>query len=573
MQKFSQNGSLNQVMITVFTLVVLLLIGGYFYTNLLDRGVSVEINLPEGDIYPGDIFDIDAVVINSSKAVLQNTRLTLNFPEGIRLLENRDRVNEVRELESEVGPGALVKETYRVVALPSESTEGYTIEAKANYSTESFSNDFERKKSQIVDIETGGFELNIATPEKVSIGERFPVKMAYKLPEKEGESLDKFLVLEGPSFRVVDANMEQVSENRWLLTDGDGQSINASILLNSKPSDTFSLKAKMVVELGGDDYIVYEAQSEVLLVGSSLALSVDLEDPKEFVSPGELLNYRVSYKNNTNVDLKDVLVKAELVGDMFDFSSINTSGTFNSLFRTVIWSSSNFGELRELTKGEEGSFNITIKTKPSFPINSANDKDFILKIKGSIESPTVIQGTNTDRTSNFANSEVSVSGGVNVEAKAYFRDTNSGITNEGPFPPKVGQPTEYTIHWGLVNSGTDIEDVTVRGHLESGVVFTGEVKGAGNNLFLDTLNNEIVWSVGKMSATQGVLGGGPEAIFQLNLTPDIQLVGRFAPLLGITSVSAKDAFTGVSLLGTDSALTTALSDDTTVGPNQGKVIQ
>ena len=573
-QDSSQSGFLNQAVIVVFVLVTLLLIGGYFYFNSSNGGVSVEVNLSKEVVYPGDILDMDVVLLNNSQAALQNVRLTLNFPERIRLLDNKDRVNEVRELDGEVKPGTLIKETYRVVVLPGGEGEAYTLEAKANYSTESFSNDFERSKSKKVDIRTDEFEMMMVAPDKAPAGERFDVAVGYKLPEGDGESLDKFLELEGPSLKVLDANTEQVSENRWLLEKGDDKKIIASVAIETRPSDTFFLKAKMIVELGGEDYLVSEKQSELLFTGSSLALSVDLEDPKEFVSPSETLNYRVSYKNNTDVELKDALLKATLVGEMFDFGSIQTSGTFDSLSHVVTWNSSRFGELRDLAKGEEGSFNISIKVKPNFPMNNVGDKNFTLKVNGSIESPTVIQGTNTDRTSNFANSEVSVSGNVSVDARAYFRDANSGILNEGPFPPKVGQPTEYTIHWTLANAGTDVDEVTVRAHLEDGVHFTGEVKGANDTLpTLDTSSNEVVWAVGALSATQGILNNGPEVIFQVSLTPGIGLIGQFAPLLGITSVSARDTFTDVSLLGTDSALTSALPDDSTVGSNQGKVVQ
>ena len=573
-RKLSERGSFNQVVPVIFTLVALFLVGGYFYFNSSNQGVRVEVNLPEREIYPGDVLDVDVVVVNNSKATLQNTRLTLNFPSGIRLLDNKDRVNEVRELGGDVNPGALAKETYKIVVLPGGEGEDYTLEAKANYSTESLSNDFERKQSKRVDIKTGGFELEMTAPEKVSTGKSFPMEVAYRLPESEGESLDKFLLLEGPSLRVVDANTEQFAENRWLLEKKEDQKIKASVLIGTKPSDIFFLKAKVVAEFEGEDYLISEKQAEVLLIGSSLALSVGLEDPKGFVSPGELLHYKMSYKNNTNVELKDALLKAELVGDMFDFGSIQTSGTFDSILRTITWSSSGFGELRELTEGEEGSFDVNIKVKPSFPINSANDKNFTLKVKGSIESPTVIQGTDADRTSNFANLEVNVSGNITVDAKAYFRDADSGILNEGPFPPRVGQATEYTIHWSLINTGTDVDEVTVRAHLENGVDFTGEVRGTTNVLpVLDSSSDVVVWSVGTVSATQGILGKGPEVIFQVRLTPGVGSLGQFAPLLGITSVSAKDVFTNVSLLGTDTPLTTVLSDDTTVGSNQGKVIQ
>src|SRR3990167_974263 len=92
-QDSSQSGFLNQAVIVVFVLVTLLLIGGYFYFNSSNGGVSVEVNLSKEVVYPGDILDMDVVLLNNSQAALQNVRLTLNFPERIRLLDNKDRVN------------------------------------------------------------------------------------------------------------------------------------------------------------------------------------------------------------------------------------------------------------------------------------------------------------------------------------------------------------------------------------------------------------------------------------------------------------------------------------------------
>jgi len=87
-----QSGFLNQLVIVVFVLVAAFLVGGYFYFGSSNRGVSVEVNLPENDIHPGDIFDMDVAVINNSQSTLTDVRLTLNFPKAIRLLDNKERV-------------------------------------------------------------------------------------------------------------------------------------------------------------------------------------------------------------------------------------------------------------------------------------------------------------------------------------------------------------------------------------------------------------------------------------------------------------------------------------------------
>jgi len=566
-------GSTQQLALVLFSILLVVGAVAYFYFNYTNRGVSVEIKLPEEQILAGEIFDVDVVVSNRSQEPLRNVRTTLTLPNRVRLIEHEDRVNEVRELE-DMSMGTSIKETYKLVALPGGENGDYALEAKVNYSTDTFSSQFESKSREVVDVSVEEFELEFELPGDVVTGEEFPVEVRYKLPESERESLDKYLVFEGESLSTLDSSHEPVGQNKWLLEEGEDKSISASMLVSTKETDVFVLVTKIVVELGGEEYSVLEQRDELLLAGSSLSLSVSLDDPKEFVNPGELLGYRISYKNNTGIELQNAVVRVEMTGEMFDFSSISTSGTVDSVARIITWSPNRIDELRSLSKGEEGTFTISIKVKPTFPIDNVNDKNFILRTRASIESPTVPQGANTDRTSNFSNLELNVAGSLRVDAVGYFRDAASGILNEGPFPPKVNIPTEYTIHWALVNFGTDVENVIVRARLEDGVDFTGETKSNTDTVpYFDTANREVVWQVGNIAATQGVIGEKPEAVFQVSLAPSGSLFGEFAPLLGITSVSGRDAFAAVDLSGTDVGLTTRLNGDPTVGPNEGRVIQ
>ncbi|MDP3953457.1 MAG: hypothetical protein Q8P99_01385 [bacterium] len=569
----SSLGSTKQFILALGGVVLLIAGGAYFYFNYTDRGVSVNINLPEKQINAGDIFEVDVIVSNQSQEDLKKAQVTLSLPGNIKLLEHKDRVNDVRGLD-DISVGRSVRETYILVALPGGGNGDYTLEAMVNYVTDTFSSQFERRQSERVDVKVDDFALEITLPGSVVTGEGFAMEAKYKLPSGEGESLDKFLVLEGESLSAIDSSDELVADNKWLLETGDDKNIQATLLVGSKGTDVFVLTGKIIVELGGEEFTILERKSELLLAGSSLALFVVLDDPKGFANPGELLGWRVSYKNNMGIELQNAIIKAQLIGDMFDFDSLETSGTFDSLTRTITWSSSRFNELKTLSQGEEGTFTAAIKVRPSFPIDSVNDKDFTLEVRADIESPTVPQGANVDRTSSFASSKIKVAGALGVETQAYFRDAASGILNQGPFPPKVGMPTEYTVHWSLVNFGTDVEDVVVRARLEGGVSFTNDVKSnVEASPQFDASTGEVVWSVGNLKATTGVIDEGPEATFQISLTPGLDLLGEFAPLLGIASISGKDIFTGVGLSSTDESITTELPDDPTVGPEQGRVIQ
>ena len=198
----------------------------------------------------------------------------------------------------------------------------------------------------------------------------------------------------------------------------------------------------------------------------------------------------------------------------------------------------------------------------------------MIKVDAGIESPTVPYLINADKTVNTSILETKVAGRVTLYPGGFFRDAQSGILNNGPFPPRVGVPTNFTIHWAISNFATDVDNVEVRARLEDGVNFTGNVKGNTDSLpEFDANTREVVWRVGRLLATTGVIGEKPEAVFQIEAIPSQSFIGKYFPLLGNVSVQGADEFTGTQISSTAQAITTRLLGDPTVKEGDGLVIQ
>ena len=168
--------------------------------------------------------------------------------------------------------------------------------------------------------------------------------------------------------------------------------------------------------------------------------------------------------------------------------------------------------------------------------------------------------------------ETKVAGKITINAKALWRDASSGILNSGPYPPRVNQPTKYTVHWALTNYSTDVSGAQVSAFLQSGAKWTGVTKSNINSQpSYDFSTGKVTWDVGDLMATKGVISQQPEAIFQVEVTPAANQLNQFITFLGNTAVTGKDNFTGIQLNDTGQALTTELPDDQTVGnlPNRG----
>jgi hypothetical protein len=203
-----------------------------------------------------------------------------------------------------------------------------------------------------------------------------------------------------------------------------------------------------------------------------------------------------------------------------------------------------------------------------------SDKNFTLTIAAEISSPTVPEGTSADRTVSVANASNKVMGKTDIIAEALWRDAKAGILNTGPYPPKVNQPTQYTIHWKVVNYATDVSDIQVSAYLQAGVRFTGTVKSnIGTSPVYDQNSGLITWNIPSLPATKGVISPPAEAIFQVEATPSSNQVNRDMPLMSETNLEAKDMFTGLQIQSKAPGVDTRIPTDTTVNVSNRTVQQ
>jgi len=84
-------------------------------------------------------------------------------------------------------------------------------------------------------------------------------------------------------------------------------------------------------------------------------------------SAGDSLDYILTYTNNSNVSFAGVNISANLVGKMFDFTSLQTNGAFSSRSNTITWSTANTPALVSVAPGQSGSVEFSVKTKTAFP--------------------------------------------------------------------------------------------------------------------------------------------------------------------------------------------------------------
>ena len=560
--------------------LVAVMVGGYYiYASIFSKGVSLSISLPEGEVRLGVPFTAEAAVNNVSGTTLTGARVSLELPEGVVFARAAAGQRILARDIGTIGDGSITKEAFELIAVAQPQTISQ-ITGRVLYKTGSLGSEFEANKT--VDLVLGEpvVKLDIAAPRKVFSGERFDLNVSYQNMSEEtiGPIKIELDYPAGFNFLSSSETMSGVKHNWWevdTLLAGEIKTFTVTGTIMGPADSFFSVGGRAIKEVYGTDYAVSEQAASVSIQPSPLALSIHLNDDNQTAAhPGDILSYVLVYENNTSIGLEDVIITARLAGVMFDFGSLTGNGAFNSARRMITWNAANNRTLTLLPPGASGTVSFSIKTLGNYPITKVNDKDFELLVEVSIESSTVPEDVQAETTVGVAEISTKVTGKITVDAQARFRDAPAGFVNEGVWPPVAETPTQYTVRWALTNYATDVDEVEVSAFLGAGVRFTGNVK---SNVAVAPQYNErtqeVVWRVGKILATKGVVGAPVEAIFQIEAIPSAIMAGSFQPLAGETRLTAADIFTGEKLSASDGALTTNLVDDSTVSEGEGKVVK
>ena len=564
--------------LAIIALIVVFIGSGFFiYQYLQSRGLSMEIKSP-AEINIGVPFDLTVNFNNQSRNILKNAQLSLNLPDGAVILGATEAQRVFTENLGDIGIGSLSQKTFRLLIIKDENTIKQ-FKAFISYGASGIGQArFEERKDFDLRINPAGVSLDLTPPDQVLSGAKFDLKINYhNLSQESFSGLE--LRLDYPaSFSFDSANPKPSEDNNlWKLKDlspnSDGNIVVSGRLIGPS-SSFFNFDAKLYMNILGRRYLINQKSGSVTISPSPLELTLSLNEQENYVARlGDQLVYAIPYKNNSGVGLADVVIKVKLIGDLYNFNTLQSKANFNSITNTLTWNASNLPELKVLSAGDSGMVTFQIRVKDQFPIRRLGDKNFNLKIEAEISSPTVPYYLSAAQTTGLANLETKVAGAVKIETKAYFRDADSGIANRGPWPPKVNQPTQYTVHWLITNYSTDIRNVEIRAFLESGVSWTGKVKGNANSLpVYNDRTQEVVWLINKIPATKGVISSPLEVVFQIEAIPNITQAGNYQPLIKETSITAIDDFTETRIQNQATGVTTVLPDDLTVSQIKGIVV-
>jgi len=562
--------------ITCFCMVIIG--GGFLIWSLLFKEsnfVGVEMQA-EKTVMRGIPFTITAVVSNDQDIAISDAKLSLSLPDGIR--EANTGGSLITEPIGIIQGGTSVKKTFSLVST-NEGGNKKDIEAKISYVGAGDSR-FEPTGTKYP-IETSNEPLSVAVvlPDSIVRGSPFSLELQYSNSSPVDIS-NIWLVVEYPNtFHFDSASQDpDLLNNRWRilkLKKGEVGSIEIKGTYEGDDRSPLTIPTSLVLSLGDRDYVIASSKSSKDPQPSPVTVNILVNGTQDYVAKlGDTLTYSVQYENRSGIALKNTVISLSFSGVMADVATLSGDGVINKRDRSIEWNAQNTPTLALLGAGASGEFSTTLKLKDVFPIKKASDKNFSVVARAKIESPSVPPYMNTLKTSVAANRETKIGGSLGVASELRYRDPDSGIGNSGPFPPKAGQPTEYTIHWILETGATDIKDVEIVGELEDGVQFSGVSKSnIETKPEYDPLSKSMKWKIPRIPSGRGVISDMLEATFQVRATPTQDQAKQFMPIMKETIAKGIDEFTDMELIARDVALSTSLPDDSTVGVSGGRVTQ
>ncbi len=563
--------------------IIIVIIGAVAVMEILKPPAPVPATIAIGNpsnVQVGIPFTLSIATTNHAPTPLTGAVLSVELPQGVEFVGNGPSTQVKEYPQGTIAPGQVVTQTSSLIVTGNPDTL-YAIATKLLYSTpQTPKATFESDQSMSFSAGGSPVTLSYTAPTNVVSGQNFPVTVSYANNGADPIPSARIVLQYPPAYTFVTSSIAEATDTvpssslgTWelgTLAPGQGGSFTVTGNIVGPSRAQYQIGGTISTRLAGRTYPMNAQPVNLALVPAPLALSISVNgNPRYTTFAGDQLSYTLTYTNNSEATLSDVKIAATLTGRMFDFTSLQTQGAFDSRNDTVTWYAANTPALASLAPGQSGSVTFSVNVKNTFPITQLGDKNYALAIRGTIESPTVIPGAPGSNTISVATITNKVGGQMELTSVGYWKS--------GPYPPKVNQPTSYRIDWAIKNYSTDASSVTVSAYLQSGTSFIGAASSTGTTSTpsYDPGTGLVTWTIPYIPAGTGIIDPSVKASFIVSNTPAVNQAGSDVTLLGPTTLTASDTWTGGSFNLQANSVTTALPNDPAVAGSgtNGAVVQ
>ena len=512
----------------------------------------------------GEELSLDVDITNNNSSDLLLTDIVVTYPDGTRSAE--DHITPMVTDRIAVGTipkGRKVRQTIKSVLFGEENVKK-NIKVSLEYRINGSVSIFDKEKDFPIFIGSSPITVAIDTLKEVSPEEESEFTVNLK---SNSSSVIKGLVFKADypfGFEFLSSVPTTSGDNAtWVLGDiqpGEERKITFKGTMtgndNQERNFRFYTGTEDAQEKTNIGTIFVTNSVAVAIKKPFLAADIAIDDkstPVVTAHAGNGIKGEITWQNNLDVPLNDVVIEARVTGPMLDKESVNGErGFYRSVDNTIVWDKSSLSDLKQIDPKGTGrvQFNFAALT-PSLVTNSTVRRQE-LKVALSIHAKRLSEDSVPEEIASNLSRTVKIASDLTLKNRLVR--TVGPFENTGPLPTMPEQASTYTVLATVSNSYNNVKDVVYKATLPRYVEWLGKVYPPTAKVVYSPDKREITWTVGDIAPGIGYNSSAKEFAYQVSFLPSISQKGESPEIISSASLMGKDDFTG----GIDQVLTSPL---------------
>lgn len=535
---------------------------GYAYFMIQDTTSTTQNNVNLTIISPvaiggGEELTLDIIVENKKDVQLETVDLVIEYPDGTKNSEDlRTNLTRVRDGLGYIDPGQIVKKSYSA-ALFGEEGETKDIAVRIEYRLPGSTSIFEEKKNVTLALQSSPIRLLVDSVREITAQQElvFDITLA---SNSNQELRNVILEAQYPfGFVLSDASIKPTQKNNIWKFD----------TLKPQEEITFQVKGRLEGQNKEERVFKWNAgtaddtnpnalgiafvnvQKSITLTQPFLALSLSLDGDtrSSVVREGEKqIEARLTYVNNTGAAINDAKITLKLEGDVLQDNAVQvTDGFFNSTDNTITWDSATMADLKQIPVGGRETLFFQFMSKP-LATRAAVFKNPDLVIDATVTGRRLSEDNVPENIQSSTVSRISFTSDIGLTSVVRYE--GEPFVNTGPIPPRVEQPTTYTVMLSVTNSSNLMKNSKVTAVLPSYVQWNNIFLPSNEQVSFDPVTRKIEWSIGDIKEHVGFIDPARTLALQLTFVPSASQVGETSVLLNALTFEGFDTFTNTDVI-------------------------
>jgi len=545
----------------VFVLILAAVGYGFWRKNIYSKeGLKLEIFGPREAVL-GQEVEYVVKYKNNGEFRLENPNLIFTAPD-FSVKDDKIFTKEVLESEKLGGaiyPGEEKSFTFkfRVVG---KAGDAKVAKAALSYQPKNLSARYDSATTFTTIMKEVPLDLDMDIASTVEAGKDFRFRINY-FSNVDWLLTDLRVNMDYPAgYSFSQSTPKSFDKDEWVvpvLNKNQSGTIDVTGRLSGLLNEGKVFRARIGIWKDGQYMQLKEIEKGVKIVKPTVALRQTINGDANYTAkPGEWLHYEIYYKNVSDSELYNLVLIDNLEGDLYDLTTIKSeTGNFQTGNNSLVFDWRQNNKLAYLPVMDEGKAEFWVKLKDD--LSRLNRPELTNKV---MIGPAREEFT------------TKISSKLELAQKGFYSDEIFG--NAGPLPPQAGAPTTYTVTWQVKNYYSNVGAAGARAvlppeaQLVPGKIFP---ENQTDKLAYDQTTREIVWTIGDMSAGQGLISNPLNVSFQVAVTPMNSQIGGTAGIIGQAVIRGTDGWADIALESIAPAVDTASLSDPMLIENSGIV--